>query len=67
MLSNTMIVNDLKDKHVCNDERNYIIAKGYTCDDVNDTYWLDRLWPCFIHLNDVSDVRPIVRNMELVC
>ena len=38
---NTMIVDDLKQKHVCNDEGNYVITKYYNCDDVNDTYLLD--------------------------
>ena len=43
---NTVIVDTSKDKHVCNDEGNYIITKGYICDDVNETYLLDQLWLC---------------------
>jgi hypothetical protein len=35
------IVDDSKENHICNDERNYVIAKGYNLDYVNDKYLLD--------------------------
>jgi hypothetical protein len=57
---NMVIVDDSKEKHVCNDKGNYVITKGYNCDDVNDTYLLDRSWSFFLHLNSVSNVRSIV-------
>ena len=64
---NTVIVDDSKEKHVFNDEGNCIITKSYTCHDVNDTFLLDRLWPCLLHLNGVGDVRPIVKSIiELI-
>ena len=57
-----MIVNDSKEKHVCNDEGNYIITKEFSFDDVNDTFLLDQLWPCMLCLNGVTHVRPIVKK-----
>jgi hypothetical protein len=60
---NIMIVDDSKEKHVCNDEGNYVITKGYNCDDVNDTYLLDRLWPCLLHLNGVTNVSSLLNNV----
>lgn len=64
---NTVIVDDSKEKHVNNHGDNYFIIKGYACDDVIDTYLLHQLCPFFLHLNDVNDVRPTVKTMELVC
>jgi len=64
---NTTIVDDSKENCVCNDEGNYVIIKGYNCDDVSDTYLLDQSWPFSLHWNGVSDVRSIVKNMKLVC
>jgi len=50
-----------------NDKGNCIITKSYACHDVNDTFLLDRLWPCLLHLNGVGDVRPIVKGIiELI-
>jgi len=42
---NTVIIDSLKWKHMCNDEGNYVITKGYNCDYMNETYLLDHLWP----------------------
>ena len=39
-VSNIVIVDDLEEKHVCNDEGNYVIVKRYNFDDENDTYLL---------------------------
>jgi len=64
---NTLIVNNSKEKHVCNDERNYVITKGYNCDNVNQTYLLDRLWPYLLHLIGVTNVKSVVKKMILVC
>ena len=65
--TNTMILDDSKEKPVCNKEGNCIITKMYTCQYVNDTFLLDRLWPFLLHLNGVSDVRSIVKKMEALC
>lgn len=63
---NTMIVDDFKEKHVCNDEWNYIITKGNMCDDVNGTFLLDQLWHCLIHPSGVSYVRLIVIKLGTI-
>ena len=67
MLKKIVIVDNSKENHVCDHERNYIITKQFSFDDVNDTFLLNRLWPCFLCLNGVSDVRPIVKKNELLC
>ena len=36
----TVIAYNSKEKHVSNDEGNYVITKGYNCDNVNDKYLL---------------------------
>ena len=41
--SNTMILDYLKEKHVCNDEGNCIIIESYTFHDVNETFLIDQL------------------------
>ena len=61
----TIIVNDSFEKHTCNDEGNYNIVKGYSCDDVNYIFLLDQLCPYLLQLNYVSDVMPIVKRWNL--
>ena len=60
-----MVVDDENEKHVCNDEGNYIIANTYNCDE-NDTYLLDQLCPFIIRLHGVNNVRSIVKNIKLL-
>ena len=64
---NTIIVDDTKERLVCNEEGNRIITKNYTCHNANDTFLSHCLWPCLLHLKGVSDVRPTVKTMEPDC
>ena len=65
--STTVIVDDLEEKHVCNDEQNYVIEKRYNYDNEYNTYLLDRLCPFLIRLNGVNDVISIKEKVKLVC
>jgi len=38
---NIVIVDYLKENHICNDEGNYVITKGYNCENMSGTYLLD--------------------------
>ena len=62
---NTIIIDYLMGKHACNGKGNCIITKTFSYDDLNDTFLSEQLWPCLVSLNGVSDVRPILINMEL--
>ena len=64
---NTVIVDYSKQIHICNGKGNCIIIELYNFHNVNENLFLDRLWPYLFHLNGVSDVRSIVKSMELVC
>ena len=64
--TSTIIVDDSKEKHIFNNDRNTLIVKRYTCANENDIFFMHRLWPCLLQLNDVSDVRLVVKSMELV-
>ena len=61
----TIIVDGWKEKHGYNKEVSCIITNGYTCHNVNDTFLLDRWWPCFLPQIGVKDVIPIVNYIEL--
>ena len=59
---NTMVVDDSKGKHACNDRGNYVIKKYYNYGDVNDIFLLELLRPCLVFLNGVNDVRFIIKK-----
>ena len=61
--TNIVIVNESNEKHVCNKEGNCSITKLYTCQGVNDTFFLYQLWSCMLLLNGVSDVMTFVKQM----
>ena len=59
------MIDDSKDKFVCNGEGNYAIEKDYNCEDLDDTYLLDRFWLCLIQVNGDNDIISIVKNLKL--
>ena len=60
-----MIVDDLKIKHICDDDGKCVITKGYNHDHVNDMYLLNWLCPFLLYINGVIDTKSTIKCLKL--